>query len=82
MGRGCQFFAARIFLTPGSIFSRGFDISQQNIEPGVRISYDSLTSSSILHGIKVLNDTGMQDITAFEHYTVRMHQRMYTDKRT
>lgn len=57
--RLCQYFAALLFLTPGSILYREFNILQQNIVPGLRISHTILIPGSVRHGIKLLHYTGM-----------------------
>lgn len=53
---------------------------QQDIESGLRLSQNNLIPGSLLHGIKILWNTGVTDITAFENYIIRMsqHARMHT----
>lgn len=51
-----------------------FHILQQNIKSGLRISQNNLIQSSILYGIKILWESGITDIKAFEQYRIRMSQ--------
>lgn len=65
--RGCQYFAALLFLTPGLILYREFYILQQNIEPGLRISHIVLFSGSVRHGITpVIQIARLLNITQLE----------------
>lgn len=69
--RGVRYFSAIIFWTLGSVFyggGGGVNISQQNIEPGFKISH-ILNQGSIFRGIKihVLHDTGVTGTSITMH---------------
>lgn len=51
---------------------------QQDIESGLRLSQNNLIPGSLPHGIKILWNTGVTDITAFENYIIRMSQHALT----